>query len=117
MRGSSRTVVTAMVVVVLGIAGLSYVLARTITPVAAQPGGHGPFVEYTSDGKRKQPVGYREWVYIGTPLTPNELNDGHAAFPEFHAAYIDPEVAAYCLRSGECRCLRNPRLASFVAVG
>jgi|GEM_PF-1955090 len=34
---------------------------------------------------------FREtWVYIGTPLTPNDLNDGQAPFPEFHNVYIDP---------------------------
>lgn len=26
----------------------------------------------------------------GTPLTPNDLNNGKAAFPEFHNVYIDP---------------------------
>lgn len=33
---------------------------------------------------------YRRWVFVGTPLTPNELNNGKAAFPEFHNVYIDP---------------------------
>lgn len=35
---------------------------------------------------------YRKWVYIGTPLTPNELNNGKAAFPEFHNVYIEPNA-------------------------
>ena len=26
-------------------------------------------------------VSYREWVYVGTPLTPNDLNPPEAAFP------------------------------------
>jgi hypothetical protein len=38
----------------------------------------------------KRPTDYRSWVYVGTPLTPNELNNGKAAFPEFHNVYIDP---------------------------
>src|SRR5262249_44956696 len=33
---------------------------------------------------------YREWVFVGTPITPNDLNDGQAAFPEFHNVYINP---------------------------
>lgn len=37
-----------------------------------------------------RPINYRTWVYIGTPVTPNELNNGHAAFPEMHNVYIDP---------------------------
>ncbi len=40
---------------------------------------------------------------MGTPLTPNELNDGKAAFPEFHNVYIDPESFAYWKEKGEFR--------------
>ncbi|MCI0364090.1 MAG: hypothetical protein L0219_09435 [Phycisphaerales bacterium] len=39
-------------------------------------------VEFTADGKLKQPVGYRKWVYVGEVVTPNDMNDGEAAFPE-----------------------------------
>jgi hypothetical protein len=35
-------------------------------------------VEFTPDGKLKRPVGYRQWVYVGTPLAPNDLNGGEA---------------------------------------
>ncbi len=42
------------------------------------------------DGELQRPVGYREWVYVGTPVTPNDMNNGKAAFPEFHNVYIDP---------------------------
>ena len=31
----------------------------------------------------------REWIYIGTPLTPNDMNGGDAPFQEFHAVSID----------------------------
>ena len=51
---------------------------------------------FTADGKLRQPKGYREWVYVGTPLTPNELNPPEAPFPEFHNVYIHPaDFAAY----------------------
>ena len=43
------------------------------------------------DGELERPTGYREWIYVGTPVTPNDLNDGKAAFPEFHNVYIDPD--------------------------
>jgi len=33
---------------------------------------------------------WREWVYVGSPLTPNALNDGKASFPEYHNVYIQP---------------------------
>lgn len=44
-----------------------------------------------SDGVLKRPVGYREWIYVGTPVTPNSLNNGKAPFPEFHNVYVDPD--------------------------
>ncbi len=56
-----------------------------------------------SDGELKRPTGYREWMYIGTPLTPNDMNNGKAAFPEFHNVYIDPESWAEWVKSGEFR--------------
>src|SRR5262249_941416 len=96
MLGSSRTVVIGFVAVLVGIAGLAYMLARLVAPVAAgSPDKRAALVEFTSDGKLKQPVGYRKWVFIGSPLTPNDLNDGEASFPEFHAVYIDPESFAH----------------------
>lgn len=38
------------------------------------------------------PSVYRKWVFVGTPLTPNELNNGKAPFPEFHSVYIEPKA-------------------------
>lgn len=35
---------------------------------------------------------FRKWVFIGAPLTPNGLNDGKAAFPEYHHVYINPDA-------------------------
>ena len=39
----------------------------------------------------KRPTDYRSWVFVGTPLTPNDMNNGKAPFPEFHNVYIDPQ--------------------------
>jgi hypothetical protein len=36
------------------------------------------------------PKDFHEWVYVGSPLTPNALNGGNANFPEFHNVYIEP---------------------------
>ena len=44
-----------------------------------------------TDGELERPSGYREWVYVGTPVTPNDMNNGKAAFPEHHDVYIDPK--------------------------
>jgi hypothetical protein len=40
--------------------------------------------EYTASGDLILPKNFHEWVYVGSPLTPNALNDGQAGFPEFH---------------------------------
>jgi hypothetical protein len=49
-------------------------------------------VNFTAGGELLQPTGYRRWIYVGTPLTPNDMNDGNAPFPEFHSVYINPEA-------------------------
>ncbi len=56
-----------------------------------------------SDGTLERPTGYREWVYVGTPVTPNDMNDGKAAFPEFHNVYIDPKSWSYWKKNGTFR--------------
>ncbi len=43
-----------------------------------------------SNGELVRPTGYREWVFVGEPATPNQMNRGKAAFPELHNVYIDP---------------------------
>jgi hypothetical protein len=65
---------------------------------------HGDSVaKFDADGNLLRPVGYREWVFVGTPLTPNELNSGMAPFPEFHAVYIDPVSWAHYKKTGKFR--------------
>lgn len=104
MLGLNRIGVTATVVVLVGIAGLLYTFASAAPPVAAAaPDEPKARVEFTADGNLKQPEGYREWIYIGTPLTPNELNNGEARFNEFHNVYIDPDSFAHFQKSGEFR--------------
>ena len=46
--------------------------------------------EYTKDGDLVLPKNSHEWVFVGSPLTPNGLNGGQANFPEFHNVYIEP---------------------------
>jgi hypothetical protein len=46
--------------------------------------------EYTASGDLILPKNFHEWVYVGSPLTPNALNGGKANFPEFHNVYIEP---------------------------
>lgn len=59
--------------------------------------------KYTSEGKLIAPAAdtYREWVFIGTPVTPNDLNDGDAAFPEFHNVYVNPSAWREWKKTGQ----------------
>jgi hypothetical protein len=99
MLGSIRTGVAAGIAVLFGIAGMFYALAVK----AALPERQTALVEFTPDGKLKKPDGYRNWVYVGAVVTPNDLNDGEATFPEFHSVYMDPESFAHFEKTGEYR--------------
>ena len=46
--------------------------------------------EYTASGDLILPKNFHEWVYVGSPFTPDALNGGKAGFPEFHNVYIEP---------------------------
>lgn len=57
--------------------------------------------EYTANGELILPKNWRHWVFVGSPLTPNALNDGKANFPEFHNVYIEPGSFAIYEKTGE----------------
>ncbi|MBK1834986.1 cytochrome P460 family protein [Roseibacillus ishigakijimensis] len=52
--------------------------------------GSRNFFTIDGEGNLERPKAFREWVFMGTPLTPNDMNNGKATFPEFHNVYIDP---------------------------
>ena len=54
-------------------------------------------------GQLERPSGFREWVYVGAPVTPNDMNAGKAPFPEFHNVYIDPESWSHWKDTGKFR--------------
>jgi hypothetical protein len=56
--------------------------------------------EFDNSGNLMQPQGYREWVFVGSPLTPNDMNNGKAAFPEFHHVYIPAKYFNVYKRTG-----------------
>jgi hypothetical protein len=55
------------------------------------------------DSQLERPTGYREWIYVGSPVTPHDMNGGKAAFPEFHNVYIDPKSWAHWKKTGNFR--------------
>ena len=74
-----------------------------MAPVAAtegKPAMKASAAAYDAKGELIRPTDHREWVFVGAPVTPNDMNDGKAAFPEFHNVYIDPGSFASYKRSG-----------------
>ena len=61
-----------------------------------------PKYEFDADGalKKLDTDNYRRWIYVGTPLTPNDMNEPEAAFPEFHNVYIHPDDYDYWAANG-----------------
>ncbi|MFP3555455.1 cytochrome P460 family protein [Paraburkholderia sp. SIMBA_049] len=57
--------------------------------------------EYTADGQLLLPKNFHQWIYVGSPLTPNALNGGKANFPEYHNVYIEPGSYAIYKKTGE----------------
>jgi hypothetical protein len=56
--------------------------------------------EYTASGDMKLPTNWRQWIFVGDPLTPDALNGGHANFPEYHNVYIEPGSYAIYKETG-----------------
>ena len=75
-------------------------VAATAALLAVAATAQGQDVKFATDGALEKPSGYREWIYVGTPLTPNDMNAGAAAFPEFHSVYINPTSWQSYKRSG-----------------
>ena len=94
---------SAAAALALGVASVSDSYGQgTAEPYAAvRPPAYRP--EYDAQGRLIRPTGWREWPYIGTPLTPNGLNPPEAVFPEFHNVYIDPESWDHFKRTCEFR--------------
>jgi Cytochrome P460 len=87
---------------IIGIAlmALTFVLPDT-RPIAAQ--NQKSTAVFDSDGKLELPTGYRRWIFVGAPLTPNGLNNGKAGFPEYHHVYVEERNVDAYLKTGRFR--------------
>jgi hypothetical protein len=83
----------------------------TTKPLAAQ--AQQSAVVFNADGTMQLPTGFRKWVFVGAPLTPEGLNDGkyncnaggtnctRSNFPEYHHVYIEQKNVDAYLKTGE----------------
>ena len=61
-----------------------------------------PRPSFNAQGDIERPDdSYRQWVFVGTPLTPNSLNPPEAPFPDFHVVYIHPDDFGHYQETGE----------------
>lgn len=86
--------------IMLMMIGLPLLILTALSVRAEQPMSSMSYLKFNEKGELLRPTGYREWIYIGAPLTPNDMNNGKAAFPEFHNVYIDPAAWAYWKTNG-----------------
>src|SRR5260370_34086380 len=86
-----------VVILAVGVVAAS-LFPRNTSSVAADT-QHSTAV-FDSDGKLKLPTGYRRWVFVGAPLTPNGLNNGKAGFPEYHHVYVERKNLDVYLKTG-----------------
>lgn len=94
MKSKTRSVAAIAATLAITLAGLgTYQLARAQSAIASGAViGEGNVTSI--------PEGFRNWTFLGAPLTPNGLNDGAAGFPEFHHVYIHPDALAEFERTG-----------------
>ena len=97
------------IIVGLGLAA-SAVYLVVAKPVAAQT--EQSSAVFNADGTVQVPTGFRKWVFVGAPLTPEGLNDGkyncnqpggctRSNFPEYHHVYIEQKNVDAYLKTGE----------------
>jgi hypothetical protein len=86
------------------LAGVSGMHAQTATAFDhSDPHPGKEYAKFNNVGDLVRPTDYREWIFVGAQVTPNDMNDGKPAFPEFHNVYIDPASWAHYKKNGVFR--------------
>jgi hypothetical protein len=99
------------IIVGVGLLGASWllVIARPVAVAQAQQSS----VVFNADGTVQVPTGFRKWVFVGAPLTPEGLNNGKyncdasgmnctkSNFPEYHHVYIEQKNVDAYFKTGD----------------
>jgi hypothetical protein len=102
MRATFLTLAAAASIA--GSAIMSSLFVQSLSTSSAQQQQQPRYLpEFAASGELMLPKNeiWREWVYVGSPLTPNALNGGQAGFPEYHNVYIEPGSYAIFKRTHE----------------
>jgi hypothetical protein len=94
----TKYLLTIIIIVGVGLLVGTVFFPKTRSVAAESPQSTAVF---DKDGKMELPTGYRAWVFVGAPLTPNGLNKGEANFPEYHHVYIEKKNVDAYLKTGE----------------
>jgi Cytochrome P460 len=92
----------------VGVLAASWFLFNTGPVLAQKESG----LVWNADGTVQVPTGFRKWVFVGAPLTPEGLNNGKyncdqpggctkSNFPEYHHVYIEQKNVDAYLKTGE----------------
>src|SRR5262249_26786849 len=75
---------TLPTVTIAGALIITAIFSRGLSPTSAQVQTKARYLpEYAASGDLLLPKNFHEWVFVGSPLTPNALNGGEAGFPEY----------------------------------
>ena len=94
----TKYLLTIIIIVGVGLLAGTVFFPKTRSLAAESPQSTAVF---DSSGKMELPTGYRAWVFVGAPLTPNGLNNGKANFPEYHNVYVEKKNVDAYLKTGE----------------
>ena len=105
---------TKYLLTIIGIVGVGLFAGTVFFPKTRSVAAESPqsSVVFNADGTVQVPTGFRAWVFVGAPLTPNGLNNGKyncdqpggcttANFPEYHDVYIEKKNVDAYLKTGE----------------
>ncbi|WP_315979899.1 cytochrome P460 family protein [Aliamphritea spongicola] len=62
-----------------------------------------PPAKFNADNRLELPLDYREWIQVGSNVSPNELNNGKAPFNEMRTIYMDRGAFKHWKETGEFR--------------
>ena len=105
---------TKYLLTIIGIVGVGLFAGTVFFPKTRSVAAESPqsSVVFNADGTAQVPTGFRAWVFVGAPLTPNGLNHGKyncdqpggcttSNFPEYHHVYIEKKNVDAYLNTGE----------------
>lgn len=98
---SKKLMTTTALLTLFAFTALAAAIAQSFAQEVPAESHYVP--QYTASGELILPKNnaWRHWFYVGSPLTPNALNNGAAAFPEFHNVYISPWAYAIYQKTNE----------------